>query len=322
MRNLIKIFAASLVIISLSGLVIQAQLKCEITDDPVKVQFFYDDVRNFLYAMDMLDKGGDAEAILQKEYLDKATPGLKEYIRESGATAKRFVEVIQKKTAQYSALRALPDQLIPQERNIREAFADLAKVVPDPVFIPIYYFIGIGSSGLNAQPSEYGIIVALTELSEDPSVLKAPLVHELIHVKNALTVGIEEYMQVFGPKMSLLALSIREGTAYFLTLLSTGEHTHIRAYNYLIENEKTIWERFKADMNNRDPGDWMFRHPKDLDIPMDLGYVVGSRIVESYYNHTENKEEAVREILSVTDFSDFLAQSGYAEKFSKEVSSW
>ena len=36
----------------------------------------------------------------------------------------------------------------------------------------------------------------------------------------------------------------------------------------------------------------------------------------------ENKGEAIREILSVTDFSDFLAKSGYAEEFSKEVFLW
>ena len=170
----------------------QAQLKCEITDDPAKVQFIYDDVRNFLRAMNMLGKGGDPEAILQKEYIDKATPGLKEYIRESGATAKKFVEAIPKKSDQYSALHALPEQLISQEDNIREAFTGLRKVIPDPVFIPIYYFIGVGSGGLNAQPSEYGLIVAITELAEDPSVLRIPLVHEVIHVMNALTVGIEE----------------------------------------------------------------------------------------------------------------------------------
>jgi hypothetical protein len=224
---------------------------------------------------------------------------------------------MQKKSAQYSALRALPDQIVPQEGSIREAFADLAKVVPNPMFIPIYYFIGVGSSGLNAQPSEYGIIVALTELAEDPSVLKIPLVHEVIHVKNALTVGIEEYMQVFGPKMSLLALSIREGTAYFLTLLSLGEHGHKDAYDYYLKNEKKLWERFKADMDQSQIGDWLFSKPKDPEQPAHLGYVIGSRIVESYYNRAEDKAKAVQEILSVIDFEEFLEKSGYNEKFSK-----
>ncbi len=317
MKRAITIGIALIFAIGMTWSNAHAQLKCEITDDPEKVQFIYDDVRNFLRAMDMIDKGGDAEAILQKEYLDKATPGLKEYIRESGATAKRFVEVIQKKSAQYSALRALPDQLIPQERSIRAAFADLANVVPNPMFIPVYYFIGVGSGGLNAQPSEYGIIVAITELAEDPSVLKIPLVHEIIHVKNALSVGMEEYMQVFGPKMSLLSLSIREGTAYFLTLLSMGEHGHKDAYDYYLKNEKKLWERFKAEMNQRSPGEWLFVKPSNPEQPANLGYVVGSRIIESYYNRAEDKTKAVQEILSVIDFEKFLKKSGYDEKFSK-----
>jgi len=318
MRSAFKVGVVLILVLGMSWSNAHAQLKCEITDDPAKVQFIYDDVRNFLRALDILGKGDDAEAILQKEYLDKATPGLKEYIRESEVTAKQFVEAIQKKPDQFSDLHGLLDQLIPQEDNIREAFTHLAKVIPDPVFIPIYYFIGIGSGGLNAQPSEYGLIIRISELAEDPSVLRIPLVHEVIHVKNALTVGIEEYMQVFGPKMSLLALSIREGTAYFLTLLSMGAHGHKDAYDYYMKNEKKLWERFKADMNQRLPGDWLYVKPSDPEQPAHLGYIVGARIIEAYYNRTEDKARAVQDILSIIDFQEFLKKSGYAEKFSKQ----
>ncbi len=318
MRKTLKLFFVLILFLVISRINARAQLKCEITDDPAKVQFIYDDVKNFLRAMDMLDKGGDPESILQKEYLDKATPGLKEYISESGATAKRFVETIQKKQEQYSALHELLDQLIPQEDNVRKAFSELAKVVPDPVFIPIYYFIGIGSGGLNAQPSEYGIIVAITELAEDPSLLRVPLVHEVIHVKNALTVGIEEYMQVFGPKMSLLSLCIREGTAYFLTLLSIDEHGHKDAYDYYLKNEKKLWEMFKADMIKSSPEEWLFVAHSDPELPAHLGYIIGSRIVEAYYDRAEDKKKAVQDILSVIDFEEFFKKSGYAEKFSKQ----
>jgi hypothetical protein len=318
MRKTLKLFLALVLFLVLSWTNAQAQLKCEMTDDPAKVQFIYDDVKNFLQAMDMLGKGGDPESILQKEYLDKATPGLKEYISESDATAKRFVETIQKKQDQYSALHELLDQLIPQEDYIRKAFSELGKVVPNPVFIPVYYFIGIGSGGLNAQPSEYGIIVAITDLAEDPSLLRVPLVHEVIHVKNALTVGIEEYMQVFGPKMSLLSLCIREGTAYFLTLLSIGEHGHKDAYDYYLKNEKKLWEMFKADMIKSSPEEWLFVAHSDPELPAHLGYVIGSRIVEAYYNRAEDKKKAVQDILSVIDFEEFFKKSGYAEKFSKQ----
>ncbi len=318
MRSVFKVIVFIILVFGMSWSNVQAQLKCEITDDPAKVQFIYDDVRNFVRAMEMMGKGGDPEVIVQKEYLDKATPGLKEYIRESGATAKKFVETIHKKQTQYTALRGLLEQLIPQEDNVRKAFKEMAKVIPDPVFIPIYYFISVGSGGLNAQPSEYGIIVAITELAEDPSVLKIPLVHEVIHIKNALTVGIEEYMQVFGPKMSLLSLSIREGTAYFLTLLSIGEHGHKNAYDYYLKNEKKIWERFKAVMIKSSPEEWLFVTHSDPELPEHLGYVIGSRIVQAYYDRAEDKVKAVQDILSVIDFQEFLTKSGYEEKLSKQ----
>jgi hypothetical protein len=128
----------------------------------------------------------------------------------------------------------------------------------------------------------------------------------------------EEYQSIFGPKMSLLALAIREGTAYFLTLLSTGGHTHKESYDYFIQNEKDLWERFKGEMNERLPGEWMWKKPVDPEQPLDLGYIMGARIVEAYYSNAKDKQKAVQDILSITDYKGFLEKSGYAEKFSKK----
>ena len=117
--------------------------------------------------------------------------------------------------------------------------------------------------------------------------------------------------------MSLLGLSVREGTAYFLTLVSLGEHGHKDAYDYYVKNEKKLWERFKADMNQRLPGEWLYVKPSDPEQPAHLGYIIGARIIESYYKQTGDKAKAVQDILSVVDFEEFLEKSGYDEKFSK-----
>ena len=69
-------------------------------------------------------------------------------------------------------------------------------------------------------------------------------------------------------------------------------------------------------MNERLPGDWMFSDPSDPEQPIDVGYVMGARIVEAFYDKAEDKKEAVQEILSITDYADFLDRSGYSEKFS------
>ena len=45
--------------------------------------------------------------------------------------------------------------------------------------------------------------------------------------------------------------------------------------------------------------------------PGDLGYWVGYRIVESYYEKARDKRQALRDILEMTDAKAFLARSGW-----------
>jgi hypothetical protein len=316
MRNKLKIFIVLAIFFALAWSDVQAQLKCEVTNDPDKVELIYDDLHNFIGAMEMMDKESNPETVFQREYLDKASPGLKEYLRANKYEAKHFVEEIRKKMAQYSGLRGLPKALASLENEIRKAFRGLTKVIPNTVFMPVYYFVGIRGGGLHAEPSEYGLLIAIAELDEDLPGVKLVLVHETVHVQQALTVGLEEYQSIYGPKMSLLAVSLREGVAQFLTFLSTGERTKEEAYEYFAKNEKEVWERFKAEMNERLPGDWMWEKPKKPEQPRDLGYIIGDRIVEAFYNRAEDKEKAIQDILSITDYQEFFKKSGYAEKFS------
>ena len=293
-----------------------AQLKCELTNDPAKVQLIDDDVKNFLRALDKLETEGDWAVVIQKEYLDKASPGLKEFAREKGVKVEDFIEAIKERKETYDYLHDLPAQLARQEKKIRDSFVGLKKIIPNAVFMPVYYLVG-PNPGAMGEPSEYGLMISISELDKDIENIHLLLVHETIHVQQALTVGMEEYQAIFGPKMSLLALSIREGAAYFLTLLSAGGHTHKESWDYGVQNERDLWQRFKAEMNDRLPGDWMWGKPADPEQPPHLGYIMGARIVESYYNKAQDKQKAVQEILSITDYIGFLENSGYADKFLK-----
>ena len=51
------------------------------------------------------------------------------------------------------------------------------------------------------------------------------------------------------------------------------------------------------------------------DRPADLGYYIGYKICESYYRNSSNKNQAVRDILEVKDFEQFLSASKYDYKF-------
>ncbi len=45
-------------------------------------------------------------------------------------------------------------------------------------------------------------------------------------------------------------------------------------------------------------------------------YALGSRIVEAYYAEARDKKQAVKDILSVTDYPRVLKKSRYAARFS------
>jgi hypothetical protein len=265
--------------------------------------------------MDKMTTECDSAAILKKEYMDKATPGFKAYIQETGLQADDFVKAIQQRPDDYKALRHLPKQLASQVKKTRKGLKALKKIIPDALFMPSYIFIGT-RRGSNSQPSEYGIMTAVGELDKDIKKLFVVIVHETIHVQNALKVGMEEYQSALGgPKACLLSLALREGVAYYFTLLSTGVHTHKEAYAYYQKNEEKLWKQFQLVMNGRSLDGWIFEKPEDPDQPRDLGYVIGSRIVESYYKNAVDKKVAVNDILSITDFNEFLKKSGYTKKF-------
>ena len=49
--------------------------------------------------------------------------------------------------------------------------------------------------------------------------------------------------------------------------------------------------------------------------PADLGYYIGYKICEAYYQNAKDKKQAIKDILGIKDFNQFLKDSGYQGKF-------
>jgi hypothetical protein len=294
---------------------VNPQMELPVTGDPGQVKFYYDDLHNFLAAFRKINAGADLAQTLKTEYLDKASPALKNYMQDQGFELKNFVGRFDSYKEAYATLPKAPEQLAAQEENIRKALVSMKKVLPKSVFLPIYYLVGI-SGGLHAEPSEVGIRFAMSRLGspEHLDKLKLTVVHETVHVQQFMAIGPEEYHRIYEDKQSLLAVSIREGVAEYLTYLITGEYSKKEVLDYIKKDEKRIWERFESEMHNREFGDWLFSATKNPDQPRDVGYMMGGLIVESYYENAGDKEKALEEILKVIDYDGFLAKSRYGEK--------
>jgi hypothetical protein len=191
----------------------------------------------------------------------------------------------------------------------REEFSELKSYIPDIVYPPTYFLIG-AYRGIGSGSRE-GQLITVEKWSNPIEGKTTMIVHELVHFQQAMAVGPDKYTALYGPEKNLLGLCIREGTAEFFANLVTGKITQDKAIDFTLKNKKTLWEQFIKEMHGRETGDWMWSKPSDPEQPGQVGYVIGYQIVEAYYKNAKDKEQALREILSVTDYPAFLEKSQY-----------
>jgi uncharacterized protein YjaZ len=193
----------------------------------------------------------------------------------------------------------------------------LKYLYPDAIFPPVYFVIGALSSG--GTSSNDGLIIGAEMYGRTPdspidelnswllTVLKPVnevphiVAHELIH-----------FQQNYDGS-TLLAGSIKEGSADFIAELISGKHINTHVHEFANPREKELWLEFKEKMHEKDFTGWMYSSVKDR--PNDLGYWMGYKITKSYYDNQKDKQAAIKEILNIKNFDRFLEKSGYAKKF-------
>ncbi len=294
-------------------------LSAQIVDspkDPAAAKLVYQDLENFVEALERLKPGSDSAAILQKHYIDRGTPGLKIFLEKYPFTAERLSKAIVKYPLDYHAVQTKMQWIKSQEDSIRQYFGKFRQFIPGAVFPPTYYLVDI-RRGIGSGSTEGQLITIEKEAKKivDPG-LKSHIIHELVHLNQLHAIGsLEKYLAIYRDEKSLLAITIREGIAEFFCELITGQYTQQQAYFYARAHERRLWQEFKNEMHGKETGQWMWTAPANPEQPRDLAYVFGALITESYYKSAMDLEIAVKEILSTTDYDLFLEKSGYDKKF-------
>jgi uncharacterized protein YjaZ len=130
--------------------------------------------------------------------------------------------------------------------------------------------------------------------------------HESIH-----------YQQKMTPHPSLLAKSIQEGMCDFIAELIAGKHANQVQKTYGESNEAALWREFEPAMLEKDYSKWIYDSVNAKNRPADLGYYMGYKIVQSYYQNARDKQQAIKDILEIKDVTKFYEASKYGEKFDK-----
>jgi hypothetical protein len=299
-------FISLTIIISLLSATLNAQPNYP--TDPNNAELITQDLEVFLKAYSLLNEESDTAAILQINYLDKGTPGLQEYIQKHQLTADLIKEAIGRDPESYNTLPAFLKFVQSMNEPYKETLSNYSKIVPNAVFPPTYILVG-ANRGIG-QASKSGQLISVTRLVSKTEVLMPLIIHELTHFQQAMTLGFENYISLY-QNPDMLGFCIREGSAEFITYLTLNEITQSKSLQYLNDNEADLWLKFNTDLETENSTDWLWETIGREDIPMLLGYVMGYKIADSYYQNADNKSLAVMDILAAFDYGVFLSASRY-----------
>jgi hypothetical protein len=281
------------------------------------------DIDHFWEAYDSLATASDSIAVFQRFYIDRATLGLKEFIRARNFEAGEYVALIKNYPKFWISIRPNTEHIATRGKEIETIFQKFKELYP--AFKPpdVCFAIGCLRTGGTTRPdlimigSEIASADSTTRTAEfknwlmsvlsNSSDITAMVAHEAVHTQQKNNRGFAKGFH----NHRLLTQSIREGCADFIGSLISGSTFNKAQYEYGLAHEPELWKEFQQHMNEEDLSRWLYNGLTSVDRPADLGYFIGYRICERYYNQSKNKAKAIRELLNIKDYPKFLKKSGY-----------
>ena len=293
--------------------------------DPKTVKFVTSDIANFWQAYDLAAKETDKAkrvAIFQTEYLDKGSPGLKDFLRLRIKSAENLVNTIDRMPKYYASIRPQTFQVERMEKRMRAAFTKFKSIYAGAVLPDVYFLIGVTNSGGTTGPS--GLLIGTEMYGKTTKTpmdeLSAWLRAVLSTVDNVPSIVAHEschYNQNYNSSADqrhLLGKALQEGACDTIGELISGRNIndHLKIYGRAHDDE--IWRDFEADMYKPDISKWIYNASTAKDRPADLGYYVGYLITQAYYHKAKDKRQAVHDILNIQDARAFYEASGVRPK--------
>ncbi len=230
----------------------------------------------------------------------------------------------------YKAIRENSLNLDAVTAEIYNGFTRLKELYPGAVYSDVVFVIGaLATGGTVVRNGQMVIGTEMfskdettpldglnhwqKEVVKDQSFLTSIVIHELIHVQQA---NHNLNSQGILAKKTLLDRAVTEGVADYITFLVLGDFFNEFIHDFANPIEANLWDEFKAEMGGNDIANWLYNASNTtVDRPADLGYYIGFKMAEYYYDKTPNKAEAIRRLIELKSGSELLTVSEYDKKF-------
>ena len=293
-----------------------------IAGTPLTARLITEDIPRFWSAFDSIRSSTDSIP-LRRLYLDAGTPGLKDFTSLRWKDAKTLTAMVWPRRAYYRSVRSNTLTVASLEPEIRRIYRMLDTLYGDATFPDVYLVIGGMSTG--GTTSDHGLLIG-TELfsraADSPPGVLTPWQQSVVRSVELLPAivahELTHYQQSYRAGSTLLGRSLREGGADFVSEILAGRNINEPLHIFGDLHEREIWVDFSRQMNGSDVSRWLYNGgtvTATTARPADLGYYVGYRVTQAYYERQADKRQALRDIFTIRDFNQFLAASGYAARF-------
>ena len=292
-----------------------------------KTKVFTSDIDNFWIAFDSVRTTKNTSKqidFVQKLYLDKATDGLKDFMKVREHSAKKHLDNILQYPKFWASLRPHTLDIKSNVKEVENLMSSFRKLYPKFSEPKVYFTIGVLNSGGTTSQDKIliGSEIACADKTIDASELSkwlqgvfklntsvvSMVAHELGHTQQKG--GDSEN----DGSSNLLGYCIREGACDFIAeLLYKPVTTPYMIYGKA--HERLLWTNFQKEMFGQETKNWLYNGSNAPNGVADLGYFMGYRICKSFYENSKDKKEAIKKIIELDNNKNsmikFLTQSKY-----------
>lgn len=288
------------------------------------------DIDHFWRAYDLLHScktKSDSIKIIQKEYLDKGTKGLKKFTRMMNLTAESYIHTTLQCPVFLQSIREKTLSIHQYENQLSVINKSYDNIIPKYKEPEVIFIIGCFSSGGTTSGNKVIIAceIAIPDSSTNTSELNFRLrqifkrknslldyvAHETIHTQQHGIPWKELSRLIRHRKLSLANIAILEGSADYFTKQFLDLNINLKLHQACQGKDSILIAEFIKDCNENpfDYHKWLHNNYSSQGIP-DLGYYVGYLFTKSYYEKSVDKKSAVKNILHRGKYKQIIQATG------------
>ena len=284
---------------------------------------FTQDIDNFWIAYDSIQQTSNYSKrldFINRLYINKGTKGLKAFMKVQNYNDTVYVKLIDEFPKFWSSIRLNTFSVKNKAKELNIAIKNLKKIYPELKEAQIYFLIGDLSAGGQTTDNMVliGTEIATGDSRTDVSEFKNNWLKSVFANKptdNTVSLNLHEYIHTQQKKINttlLLKQAIAEGSADFIAQLVLRTPLRSNYSSYGDQHFDNLKKKFKEEMFSSSFADWLYNGSQKGESA-DLGYYMGYKICESYYNNAKNKSQAIKEIIEL-NYSDEIAVENFLMK--------